>query len=143
MLDALMARGLKLAVLSNKPVRFTQRCLDELLTKWAFDVVLGASDKFPRKPNPAGAIETARRLRVSPAECLYVGDSGIDMQTARAAHTCAVGALWGFRDKDELLKAGAQHLINKPSEVLDILKPEVADIPAQAFNNLPGPHLAR
>jgi phosphoglycolate phosphatase len=124
MLDALVVLGLKLAVLSNKPDRFTQRCVSELLAKWAFDVVLGASDKFPRKPNPASAIETARRLGVPPAECLYVGDSGTDMQTARAAGMCAVGALWGFRGQEELLKDGAQLLINKPSEVLDLLKRE-------------------
>jgi len=124
MLDALVVRGLKLAVLSNKPDHFTQRCVGELLAEWDFDVVLGASDKYPRKPNPASAIETARRLGVPPAECLYVGDSGIDMQTACAAHMCPVGALWGFRGKEELLKDGAQHLINKPSEVLDLLNRE-------------------
>jgi len=121
MLDALVVRGLKLAVLSNKPDHFTQRCVGELLAKWAFDVVLGASDKFPRKPNPASAIEIARKLGVAPVECLYVGDSGADMQTARAAHMCSVGALWGFQGKEELLKDGAQHLIDKPSEDLDLL----------------------
>jgi phosphoglycolate phosphatase len=121
MLDALAVRGLKLAVLSNKPDRFTQRCVSELLAKWAFDVVLGASDRLPRKPDPASAIETARRLGVAPAECLYVGDSGIDMQTACAAGMCSVGVLWGFRGQEELLKDGAQLLINKPSELLDFL----------------------
>jgi len=84
-------------------------------------MILGASDRFPRKPDPASAMEIARRLGVPPAECLYVGDSGIDMQTARAAHMCAVGALWGFRGKEELLKDGAQHLINRPTEVLALL----------------------
>jgi phosphoglycolate phosphatase len=121
MLDALVARGLKLAVLSNKPDRFTQRCVDELLAKWTFDVVLGASDQFPRKPDPASAIETAKRLGVPPADCLYVGDSGVDMQTARAAGMSAVGALWGFRGQEELLKDGAQLLIEQPSEVLALL----------------------
>ena len=121
LLDALVVRDLKRAVLSNKPDHFTQRCVSELLGEWAFDVVLGASDAFPRKPNPASAIETARRLGIPPAECLYVGDSGVDMQTARAAQMYAVGALWGFRGKEELLKDGAQHLVNKPSEVLDLL----------------------
>ena len=124
MLDALVLRGLKLAVLSNKPDHFTQQCVGELLAEWTFAVVLGASDEFPRKPNPASAIEAAKRLGVPPAECLYVGDSGIDMQTARAAHMCSVGALWGFRGKEELLKDGAQHLIDKPSEVLDLLNRE-------------------
>ena len=124
MLDTLVVRGIKLAVLSNKPDHFTQRCVGELLAKWAFDVVLGASDEFPRKPDPASAIETAKRLGVPPAECRYVGDSGIDMQTARAAHMCPVGVLWGFRGKEELLKYGAQHLIDKPSEVLELLDRE-------------------
>ena len=124
MLDTLVVRGIKLAVLSNKPDHFTQRCVGELLAKWAFDVVLGASDEFPRKPDPASAIETAKRLGVSVAECLYVGDSGVDMQTARAAHMCPVGVLWGFRGKEELLKYGAQHLIDKPSEVLELLDRE-------------------
>ena len=124
MLDGLVARGLKLAVLSNKPDHFTQQCVCELLAKWAFDVVLGASDAFPRKPDPVSAIETVRRLGVPPAECLYVGDSGIDMQTARAAHMCAAGVLWGFRGKGELLKDGAQVLVEKPSEILDLLNRE-------------------
>ena len=124
LLDALVRRGLKLAVLSNKPDRFTQQCVEDLLANWKFEAVLGASDQFPRKPDPASAMEIARRLGVTPADCLYVGDSGVDMQTARAAHMCAVGVLWGFRGKEELLQDGAQHLINKPSEVLDLLNPE-------------------
>ncbi len=124
MLDALVARGLKLAVLSNKPDHFTQQCVSELLAKWAFHAVLGASDKFPRKPNPASAMEIARQLGVPPAECLYLGDSGVDMQTARAARMCPVGVLWGFRSKEELLKNGAQHLIDRPGEVLALLSPK-------------------
>jgi len=121
MLDGLVEGGLKLAVLSNKPDHFTQQCVRELLAKWSFDVVLGASEAFPRKPDPASALETARRLGVLPAECLYVGDSGIDMQTARAAGMYAVGALWGFRGKEELLREGAHILIEEPGEILDLL----------------------
>jgi phosphoglycolate phosphatase len=122
MLDALTVRGLRLAVLSNKPDHFTQRCVDELLPKWTFNAVLGASDQFPRKPDPASAVEIAKRLGVPPAKCLYLGDSGVDMQTACAAGMRAVGVLWGFRGQGELLKDGAQHLIEEPSEVLDLLK---------------------
>jgi len=121
LLDALVARRLKLAVLSNKPDHFTQQCVGELLANWDFDVVMGATDQFPRKPDPASASETAKRLGVPPSECLYVGDSGVDMQTARAAHMCAVGVLWGFRGRKELLKDGAQFLIKKPGEALDLL----------------------
>ena len=121
LLDALGTRGVKLAVLSNKPDQFTQQCVGELLAKWRFEVVLGANDRFPRKPDPASAIEVARRLGVLPGECLYLGDSGVDMQTACAAKMCAVGALWGFRDREELLRKGARLLIAKPSEVLEYL----------------------
>ena len=63
--------------------------------------------------------KAAQKVRCS--QCLYVGDSGVDMQTARAAGMFAVGALWGFRGKEELLKNGAQLLINKPGEVLEYL----------------------
>lgn len=121
MLDALVAHRMKLAVLSNKREQFTQRCVDELLAQWSFDVVLGASDKFPQKPDPAGAMEIANRLGVPPAECLYLGDSGVDMQTATAANMYAVGVLWGFRGQEELLTNGALLLIKKPAEVLDFL----------------------
>jgi phosphoglycolate phosphatase len=121
LLDALVARGLKLAVLSNKPDQFTQQCVSELLARWTFAVVLGASDQFPRKPDPTSAREIAARLTVLSSECIYLGDSGVDMQTARAAGMCAVGALWGFRDRDELLAAGAHFLINRPAELLDII----------------------
>lgn len=121
LLDGLVARGLRLAVLSNKPDRFTQRCVEEFLGKWPFGAVLGASDRLPRKPDPAGAIEVARRLGVPPAECMFVGDSGIDMQTACAARMWPVGVLWGFRGREELLEAGAQRLITQPKELSDCL----------------------
>ncbi len=121
LLNALVARGLKLAVLSNKPDLFTQQCVRELLPSWRFAVVIGGSDAFPRKPNPASALETARRLGAPPEECLYVGDSGVDMQTARAARMFAVGVLWGFRDRQELQSEGAQVLIREPRELIDLL----------------------
>jgi phosphoglycolate phosphatase len=127
LLDGLTARQLGLAVLSNKPDRFTQQCVRELLAKWTFDVVLGASDTFPRKPDPASALETARRLAVPPEACLYVGDSGVDMQTARAAGMFAVGVLWGFRGREELQRAGAQVLVEAPLEILGLLARAQAD----------------
>jgi phosphoglycolate phosphatase len=121
LLDALVARGLKLAVLSNKPDLFTQQCVRELLPRWSFAAVIGASDAFPRKPNPASALEIARRLAVPPEECLYVGDSGVDMQTALAARMFAVGVLWGFRGSEELRREGAQVLVQEPRQVIDLL----------------------
>jgi phosphoglycolate phosphatase len=139
MLDGLTARGLQLAVLSNKPDPFTQRCVRELLPRWTFEVVLGASDAFPRKPHPASALETARRLAAPPAQCLYVGDSGVDMQTAQAAGMFSVGVLWGFRGKEELERAGAQRLISHPMELLDLLPGSVSQNVVPRWDHGPQP----
>lgn len=121
MLDALTARGLKLAVLSNKPHEFTQRCIGEFLPRWAFDPVLGLRETVPRKPDPAGAFEIAASLNIPPANFLYLGDTAIDMQTARAAGMFPVGALWGFRTAEELMESGAQVLIEEPMELVKLL----------------------
>jgi phosphoglycolate phosphatase len=118
MLDALSARGLKLAVLSNKPHDFTQRCVRELLPRWTFDPVFGLRETVPRKPDPAGAIEIAARLNIPPANFLYLGDTATDMQTARAAGMFPVGALWGFRSAQELAESGAEVLLEEPEGLL-------------------------
>ena len=73
------------------------------------------------KPDPAIAFEAASLLGVAPAQCLYVGDSGIDMQAAVAAGMLPVGALWGFRGKEELMACGAKELIAHPFELLRII----------------------
>ncbi|MHC4985423.1 MAG: HAD family hydrolase [Planctomycetota bacterium] len=121
MLDALAARGLPMAILSNKPHDFTQLCVAELLPHWAFTCVQGVSDDVPPKPDPAGAAKVASILGADPAEILYVGDSDTDMKTANAAGMFAVGVLWGFRDADELNANGAQKLIAAPAELLGLL----------------------
>lgn len=126
LLDALAARRLPLAVLSNKPDEFTQLCVARLLPQWRFEVILGAQAGWPRKPDPATALEIARRLAVPPADVLYLGDTNTDMQTATAAGMFAVGVLWGFRTANELLAAGARVLLAQPTELLDLLEPPTA-----------------
>lgn len=121
MLDGVEERGLKTAVFSNKPHDLTKDCVDDLLNTRKFDVVLGATSGIPRKPDPAGAYHIANQLGVRSNECLFLGDSETDMETANRAGMHAVGALWGFRSKEELLKAGAKKLIDKPQELLSII----------------------
>ena len=120
-LTALRARGLKLAVLSNKPNRFTQMCCSFFFPAGSFDWVLGARESVPRKPHPAAALEIAEKLGVSPVDCAYIGDSGLDMDMAHNAGMAAVGALWGFRGEAELRAHGAQHLIAHPVDLPTIL----------------------
>jgi len=120
MLDRLVAGGVQLAILSNKPDDFTQLCVRELLPQWSFQPVFGQRPGVAKKPDPAGALEAAATLGCSPEEVLYVGDTSIDMQTARSAGMHPVGVLWGFRGAEELKESGAAWLISQPEELLSI-----------------------
>ena len=121
LLDALSARGLKIAVLSNKPHDFTLKIVDELLPSWRFHPVMGERPPIARKPDPSSALEIANVLGVEPAGFLYLGDTATDMKTANAAGMYAVGVLWGFRNAEELIASGAVRLIAKPAELLLLL----------------------
>jgi phosphoglycolate phosphatase len=121
MLDGLVARGLALAVLSNKPDDFTKNCVAELLPDWSFEIVIGLREGLPPKPDPMGAFDVARRLGFRSQRIVFVGDTSVDMKTAVAAGMFPVGALWGFRTADELQLSGAQAIIEKPEDVLSLL----------------------
>jgi phosphoglycolate phosphatase len=122
MLDALVARGVKMAVLSNKADDFTRLSVRELLSHWTFDVVLGQRKGIPPKPDPTSALEVSHLLNVAPRDFLYLGDSAVDMKTAIASGMFGVGALWGFRSAAELRENGARILIQHPAEILDLLE---------------------
>ena len=121
MLTELQSRRIACAVLSNKPDDFTRKCVEQLLPAWRFACVFGQREGVPRKPDPATALEIARTFGRDPADILYLGDSGTDMKTAVAAGMFPVGALWGFREREELLANGAKALIAHPAELLDLL----------------------
>ena len=89
-----------------------------MLAEWDFAIVRGVKEGVPRKPDPAGALAVADELSLRPADFLYLGDTGTDMQTAVAAGMHPVGALWGFRTRRELLAHGAAVLVEHPQEVL-------------------------
>jgi len=122
MLDELVSRKIKIAVLSNKLHAFTKQCVDELLPRWKFNIVMGLQNDIPPKPDPTSVLQIAKQLNIDPLHILYVGDSDIDMKTALAACMHPVGVLWGFRTKKELQKNGAKTLIEKPQELLDLIE---------------------
>ncbi len=121
LLDDVVERGIGMAVLSNKSQSATERCVNGLLGRWTFTSVIGQNAARRRKPDPAGALEIAESLNVSPAECLFVGDTGVDMRTAEAAGMFPLGVLWGYRTAQELRGAGARALARKPSEILRLV----------------------
>ena len=121
LLDELAGRGVRLAILSNKPHEFTVEMVRHFLPRWRFEAVLGGRAGVPAKPDPTTSLEVCARLGLPPARVAYVGDSGTDMQTARRAGMYAVGVLWGFREREELLADGAQVLIERPAGLLPLL----------------------
>ncbi len=121
LLDQLHARGLKLAVLSNKADDFTRMMVGHFFPKTEFEAVVGARAGRPMKPDPSPALEVALTLGVAPAEIIFLGDTKTDMETAGAAGMVPVGALWGFRSAEELLASGARYLISRPAELLGFI----------------------
>ena len=121
LLDKLTERKLPLAVLSNKPHDFMLRCVDWYLNKWKFNVLMGQSDKFPLKPDPASALEVAAQIGLPSSEFLFIGDSAVDIQTAQAAGMHSVGVTWGFRGPQELKEAGCRTLVHHPLDILSLL----------------------
>ncbi len=122
LLDQVAGRDIDMAVLSNKSQLATERCVSRLLARWSFRSVIGESAARRRKPDPAGALGIAESLKVSPGECLFVGDTEIDMRTARAAGMFPLGVLWGYRTAQELRDAGARTLVREPAEILRSLE---------------------
>jgi len=121
LLDGLAERGVALAVLSNKPDEFCHVVIGHFFGSGRFRTVVGARPEAAHKPDPSSALEIARDLELEPREILYVGDTDTDMRTAVNAGMVAVGALWGFRDAEELSAAGARSLVRVPADVLDLL----------------------
>jgi phosphoglycolate phosphatase len=121
MLDALTANDIKMVVLSNKADDLTKMCVTKLLSGWHFTLIAGARPSVPNKPDPTGALQIAKQLDITPSKFLYLGDSGIDMETANGAGMYPIGALWGFRSAKELLAAGAKTLIAYPEELLHFI----------------------
>ena len=102
LLSSLTDRKVKITVLSNKPHKYTKQCMEGFLPDWDFDVVFGQRDDVPRKPDPAGALEIAEKLNLSPSDFLYLGDTDVDMKTSVGAGMFPVGVLWGLRSAEEL-----------------------------------------
>ena len=119
---SLKKRGIKLAVISNKPDP-TVKQLTRYFFGESFSIIEGASEKMPLKPNPEWPLDICKRLDVKPSEVLYVGDTSTDMKTAvNFGAGIAVGVLWGFRDKDELCESGADVIVEHPKEIAEIIE---------------------
>ena len=118
-LSALKVRGVRMAVCTNKHISAAEALIRKYFPADTFDTFEGDRPGVPRKPDPAHVRIVLEKMGVRPEETVYLGDSGVDMQTAVNAGALPVGVLWGFREKDELMENGAQILLSKPSELLE------------------------
>lgn len=121
LLTELQKRNIKIAVFSNKANELTQKVVKVLLADWPLEMVIGAGGDIPRKPDPTGALLISEKMGIAPEELMYVGDSGVDMQTAGNSGMYAAGVLWGFRSMEELLENGAEVLVENPMGLLNSL----------------------
>lgn len=123
LLEALKARGVKMAIVSNKVHTAVQE-----LNRRFFDLYMttavGESATVRRKPNPDALLRALQEMGSLCERALYVGDSEVDIETARNAGIPCVTVLWGFRDRDFLIRSGAEICIDRPSGLLDIIVPK-------------------
>ncbi len=110
----------KLAIISNKNQEMATFVVGKLLGD-KFQIVCGKRENYPTKPDPKLTLEIISELGVKPSECVFIGDSGMDMAVAKNAGCVALGVLWGFRKEDELRENGADYIVSSPSEILDVL----------------------
>lgn len=120
-LEQLKRKGIRLAVLSNKPHKQTVKVIETMFGKGTFDVIFGQQENVARKPDPEGVYLILEELGVSNSECLYIGDSEVDIATGNNAGTKTVGVMWGFRTLEELKKAGAEYVIRKPEDLIEYI----------------------
>ncbi len=120
LLELLQSRGYPLAVLSNKPHPFTAAMVSRMFPTIRFSSVLGQRPGIPHKPDPAGALEIAGVLRRVPENCTVIGDSTMDIETARNAGMRAIAVTWGFHDRERLAGAGADVMVDTPNELVAI-----------------------
>ncbi|MCX5746432.1 MAG: HAD-IA family hydrolase [Proteobacteria bacterium] len=114
LLDGVVARGHRLAILSNKPHDLTVRIAAALLARWPFVDVVGGRDGTPLKPSPVAALAIAAAAGVAPQACTMVGDAPSDVVMARAAGMRAVAVTWGYRPRAELVAAAPDVIVDEP-----------------------------
>ena len=121
LLKELKGQGILLAVASNKYHSATIALVPEYFGEGLFDFVFGQRDGVPIKPDPTIVFDIIAAAGVRKEEVFYVGDSGVDMQTAVNSGVTSVGVTWGFREREELLANGACHIADHPDEIIEII----------------------
>lgn len=121
LLDELKLRGISMAVASNKYQEATTKIVEHFFSDIPWVSVMGQRDIVPLKPDPSIIFNVLLDCPNPKTDVLYLGDSGVDMETARRACIESVGVTWGFRSRSELASAHADHIVSDPEEILSII----------------------
>jgi len=121
LLDELADKKIKIAVMSNKPEAALKKTLRACFPDLSFDAIVGAREGVAVKPDPEAVWDMLAEVGASPHETLFVGDSDVDILTARNSGCYPVGVSWGFRPRETLEKAGAARVIDRPQEIWDAI----------------------
>lgn len=117
MLRSLVQKGIPVAVQTNKPMPLAKAVVEKYFTDIAFTAVIGHEEGRPTKPDPTAALLIAEKMGLAAGEIAFVGDSDVDMQTARNAGMQPVGVTWGYRDADTLCRDGQVPLFGRAEEL--------------------------
>lgn len=118
MLNGLKENGVRMAAISNKPHEIARMVIHQFFGEEIFDIVLGLKDGVIPKPNPEETHKIADLFQIPYAQCVFVGDTGVDIQTGLNAGMKSVGVTWGFQTREMLEKAGAEQIVDTPDELL-------------------------
>ncbi len=123
LLKSLSHKNLPINILSNKNESMVQTMVCSFLPEFSFTNVWGAIDHAEKKPHPGRALAMAATLGIKPSDFMFIGDSKVDMQTAKNAGMISVGVTWGFRTRKELQEHEAQIIIDQPMEFWQAINP--------------------
>jgi phosphoglycolate phosphatase len=121
LLDELVTRDVKFAVASNKYQSAVDRLIQHFFGDLTWAAVYGQREGVPVKPDPSVVFEVLTDCPTAKDDVLYVGDSGVDMETARRACVESVGVTWGFRSRQELVDGYADHIVDNADDILSLL----------------------
>lgn len=121
LLKYLLSKNIKIGINTNKPHEFAIKCTRKYFNDYDI-LTIGSINDRPLKPDPSGVLEIINQFDLNPKNCVMVGDSNVDIFTAKNANIISFGALWGFRSQSELLKSGANYLFENPIDIIKFIK---------------------
>lgn len=120
-LHTLYERNFKLAVLSNKQDLYVKKLAEKYFPNGEILIARGQRENVPLKPDPTALKIVMEDMKVAPAECVFVGDSGVDVQTAANAGVDLIAVAWGFAGRQALIECGATVIADRPQEILTLI----------------------